>query len=180
MITHAMENTDRLARAPGRQVSPGPNTEKEDTMRNRNTMTSRWILTSAGVALCALVIAGCTADRLTGPRDATAESEISRAFDVHLASHDLKSGALLFTVSGATIDSITSSTGSVFTIDGAAEGLAPVTRAVFSGDVDGGVIATLWVRGAGSTPVVTLQQAMARGSLASEATEGYSLAAVAR
>ena len=149
-------------------------------MSNRNTMTSRWLLTSAGVALSALAVAGCAADRLTGPRSVTAESSVSRAFDLHLASHDSKAGALMFTVSGASVDSITSSVGRVFTIDGAAEGVAPVTRAVFSGEADGGVIATLWVRGTGSTPVVTLQQAVARGSLASEATGGYSLSAVAR
>ena len=149
-------------------------------MSNPDTMSRRWLLTSAGAALCALVIAGCAADRLAGPRDATAESAMSRAFDVHLASHDAKAGALLFTVTGASVDSITSSAGSVFTIAGATEGPAPVTRAVFSGDVDGGVIATLWVRGASGTPVVTLQQAVARGSLASEATEGHSLSAVAR
>ncbi|MEO8621926.1 MAG: hypothetical protein ABI625_12725 [bacterium] len=138
------------------------------------------------VAVVTASIGACNSEGLTAPDDvrtpanATANAMITGAYDVRASSAQHTGGALMFDVGRALIDSVTSTTGAVFFIDGGSANASDVTaRVVYTGQLGDGVIATLWTHG-GDDPLVTVQQAADEGTLAKRTPGEFRLTATAR
>jgi hypothetical protein len=138
------------------------------------------------VAVVTASIGACGSDQLTAPDDvrtpanATASTMRTDAYDLRASSAEQSGGALMFDVARALIDSVTSTTGTVFLIDGGSAGGSDVTaRVVYTGQLHDGVIATLWTHG-GHDPLVTVQQAADVGTLATRTPGEFRLTAMAR
>jgi len=139
------------------------------------------------VVLVTVGIGACHGDSMTASEDVRtpANAMITGAYDVRATSaqqHEGQhaGGALMFDVARADLDSVTSTTGTVFTIDRSASNELGVTvRVVYAGHVGDDVIATLWTRG-GQVPLLTVQQAAEEGTLATRAPSEFTLTAIAR
>lgn len=135
------------------------------------------------VALMALSLGACSADRVTGVNDSDrpAASVNLRAYDVRIDARSSYAGALMFDVSGVAVDSVTSNIGSVISLDVAVDGTLGVTaRVVYTGALHDGVVATLWVRDDVATPRITLQQAAVGASLSKLALDEFTVTTIAR
>ncbi|MEP6733271.1 MAG: hypothetical protein ABJE10_21690 [bacterium] len=144
------------------------------------------LLAIGAVAVVTASIGACGSDQLTAPDDvrtpanATTSTMRADAYDLHASSAEQSGVALMFDVEHALIDSVTSTTGAVFIIDGgsanASDGTAHV---VYTGQLRDGVIATLWTHG-GHDPLLTVQQAADMGTLATRTPGEFRLTATAR
>lgn len=144
------------------------------------------LLAIGAVAVVTASIGACGSDQLTAPDDArtpasaTASTMRTDAYDLRASSAEQSGVALMFDVTRALIDSVTSTTGTVFIIDGGSASASDATaRVVYTGQLRDGVIATLWAHG-GHDPLVTVQQAADAGTLATRTPDEFRLTALAR
>ena len=120
----------------------------------------------AAAALSA--IAACQMDdKITGPDPARGPG----ALEVQLATPNADDGALLLTLSGGPVDSVTSGTFEVAALETA----AGAYRVLIRGPIHGGAVARLWVpeRGDRSAYVVSVTEAVGRTSYARQDVAGY-------
>lgn len=119
------------------------------------------------LALVAGVVGAISCDELFGPKGPK-----SGALAVSLTSPNLDDGAILFSVSGGTVDSVTIPPGSGLQV--MASQSTPRT-ALVRGTLTSGVIAQIWVRDISATYSATVQQVAAK-TYAQRSQAGYSLA----
>jgi len=140
-------------------------------------------LREVAVALMALSLGACSGDTIAGvdETDRPTASVHLRAYDVRINARGAYDGALMFDVAGAAVDSVTSTIGSIISLDVASDGSLGVTaRVVYTGALHDNVVATLWVHDNAATPRITLQQAAAGESLSKLALDEFTVTTTAR
>ena len=127
---------------------------------------------SAAVALAAVTIA-CSGDANTGGTG-PGENTVNPGFvNVTLATPNSNDGALLLTLSGGTMDSLTASAGSLYFASTGTN----TFRVMVAGTIADGPIVRFWMpdRRNVSQYVATLEQAAARSTYGQQDIGGYSL-----
>ncbi len=140
-------------------------------------------VTVSTAAIMALGLGACGADGVAGvsDRDALGAGTHMRAYDVRIDARNSYDGALMFDVADAAVDSVTSIVGVVFRLDVASEVGADVSaRVVYSGALQDGVVATLWLGAGSDVPRVTLQQAAAGVNRSKLALDEFTVTTSAR
>ena len=142
------------------------------TVRELNT------LLAAGAIVAS--VTACNTEGFAGSGDDTAPAKTlaARPFDIKVSSRQ-GGGALMFRVTGAAVDSVTSTDGTAFMIASAEGDPVATTQVVYTGKWNEGVVATLWIRGA-DDPVIVLQQAAEGGTFAKVEVSGFAISATAR
>jgi hypothetical protein len=119
-----------------------------------------------------LALAGCT-QGVPGPTGVPGLPDPG-SLRVVLTTPHTDDGALLIHVTGGPVDSVTSAGG--YAVYDAAAGTNE-RRIIVEGDIENGVVATIWVqdRRTAASYSVTLEQAAARGSFHQQSPDGYQL-----
>jgi hypothetical protein len=112
------------------------------------------------------IVAGMSCDKFTGPKGPT-----SGALRVTLTTPNADDGAILFVVSGGTIDSVTTTDATMQTM----ASQATPTMILVRGTLASGVIARVWVADVTATHSASVLQVAARTTYAQRATTGYSM-----
>lgn len=127
---------------------------------------------SGAVVLAAITLA-CSGDSNNGGTGPPVEASNPGFVNVTLATPNSNDGALLLTLSGGTMDSLTASAGTIFV----AETGTNTFRVMVAGTIADGPIVRFWMpdRRNVSQYVATLEQAAARSTYEQQDIGGYSL-----
>jgi hypothetical protein len=114
----------------------------------------------------AVLMSGLSCDLVTGPKGPTAGS-----LQVRLTTPNADDGAIIFVVSGGTIDSVTRAAGSSYQVLAA---VGSQTKVLVRGTIGAGAIAQIWVPDVSVAYAAQVQQAASR-TYVQRTDAGYSM-----